>query len=191
MEIYENLSIESLPNEEWKDVVGYEGLYQVSNLGRIRSLNRLCKSGRGYVIHKLSGKIMSLKVHKKGYLEVSLSLNGKRRMHKVHRLVAIAFIENPQSLKEVNHKDENTKNNSVENLEWCSSKYNANYGSRNKRTSLARSKAILQYNLNEEVIAEHSSLTSAGKSVNGNAQGIFMSANGIIKKYKGFIWKYK
>jgi hypothetical protein len=187
----ENLSAESLPNEEWRDIVGYEGYYQVSSCGRVRSVDRKIKTGRGYISCHVKGKIMKIKVHRTGYLEVSLSINGKSKTHKVHRLVSAAFIPNPQNHKEVNHKDENKANNNVDNLEWCTSKYNANYGERNRKSALARSKGIVQIDARGIAVAKYDSLTNAGKSVGGNAQGVFLCANNIIKKYKGYIWKYK
>ena len=118
--------------EIWKDIEGYEGLYQVSNKGRIKSLNRIDSRGR-----KVNEKILSSKPNNKGYLRVHLYKNGKRKPFSVHRLVAIAFIPNPNNLLEVNHKDENKENNTVDNLEWCDRKYNANYGSRNERASVS------------------------------------------------------
>lgn len=119
--------------EEWKDIDGYIGLYQVSNMGRVRSLDRyarVCGNGKRLV----KGRIMKPAICTNGYYEVGLS-NGSRCISPrlIHRLVAQAFIPNPDNLPEVNHKDEDIKNNSVENLEWCSSKYNANYGTRNER----------------------------------------------------------
>ena len=118
--------------EIWKDIEGYEGLYQVSNKGRIKSLNRIDSRGR-----KVNEKILSSKPNNKGYLRVHLYKNGKRKPFSVHRLVAIAFIPNPNNLLEVNHKDENKENNTVDNLEWCNRKYNTNYGSRNERASVS------------------------------------------------------
>lgn len=191
MEIYKNLSIESLPNEEWRDIVGYEGLYQVSNLGRVKSLERLVASPRGLIEHIITERILSIKVHKFGYLEVSLHSKGKSKTYKVHRLVALSFIPNPNGLLEINHKDENKSNNIVDNLEWCTAKYNANYGNRNKKSSIGRSKGIIQYDLKKVIVAEYESLTKAGESVGGNPQGIFLCANNKIKKYKGYIWRYK
>ena len=181
---------ETIENEEWKDIKGFEGRYQISNMGRVRSMDRWTNDEHQKF---LKGRLLNPSMNKgRGYLRVSLSDGNRNYTHyDVHRLVALHFVSGYKPGLVVNHKNEIKTDNRAENLEWCSSKYNANYGSRNKRSSLARSKAILQYNLNEEVIAEHSSLTSAGKSVNGNAQGVYMSANGIIKKYKGFIWKYK
>lgn len=120
--------------EVWKDVKGYEGKYQVSNLGRVKSLN-----------YHRSGKerLLSLAHDKDGYLYVCFHKNGKQKLYKVHRLVAIAFIPNPDNLPCVNHKDENPSNNRVENLEWCTQKYNINYGTRTKRMSKAQSKPVI------------------------------------------------
>lgn len=110
--------------EIWKDIKGYEGLYQVSNLGRVKSL-------------KVS-KIKSERIRKSyqqssGYISIVLCKNGKAVNHKVHRLVASAFIDNPNNLPEINHKDENKANNKVDNLEWCDSSYNKNYGTRTEK----------------------------------------------------------
>ena len=116
--------------EEWKAIAGYEGLYEVSNLGRIKSLSRI--DSRGY---KRNEKILKLNKDSGGYLKVSLYKNGKPKQYNVHRLVAIAFIPNPDNLPEVNHKDENRINNYVDNLEWCNRKYNCNYGARNSKIS--------------------------------------------------------
>lgn len=118
--------------EIWKSIPGYEGLYEVSNTGQIRSLDMYVKVGFGaYRLQK--GKVLSPAKDKYGYLVVSLTYNGKHKTIKVHRLVAQAFIENPDNLPEVNHKDEDKTNNIVENLEWCNHKYNMNYGTRTIR----------------------------------------------------------
>lgn len=105
--------------EIWKDVVGYEGLYKISNLGRVYSLK--------------TGKNLKQIDNGRGYLQVGLWKNGKRFCHKVHRLVAEAFIPNPNNLEEVNHKNEIKTDNRVENLEWCTHAYNTRYGSRTQK----------------------------------------------------------
>ena len=110
--------------EEWRNIEGYEGKYQVSNLGRVRSF-----------IKTKSGKILSLTPDKNGYLACHLYKNGKRKCEKVHRLVAQEFIPNPNNLPQVNHKDEVKTNNNSDNLEWCTNEYNHNYGTINKRIS--------------------------------------------------------
>ena len=112
--------------EEWRDIKGYEGLYQVSSLGRVKSLN---------YNHTKKEKVLDFKPNKYGYKVTYLYNNNERKPYSVHRLVAEAFIPNPNNYKEVNHKDENKSNNCVDNLEWCTAKYNSNYGTRNKRIS--------------------------------------------------------
>lgn len=102
-----------------KDIEGYEGRYMVSDQGQVYNVKRK--------------QFMSLQDDGRGYLFTGLSKNGKRKFYKVHRLVAQAFIPNPDNLPEVNHKDENKHNNCVDNLEWCDVKYNRNYGTRNER----------------------------------------------------------
>jgi hypothetical protein len=117
---------------EWKIVEGTDGYYEVSNDGLVRSTGkyaRVCGGGYRYV----KPKMIASNKYPNGYTYVNITLNGERHTALVHRLVAKAFLENPLNLPEINHKDENISNNHVDNLEWCSSKYNANYGTRNKR----------------------------------------------------------
>lgn len=173
MEIYKNLSLENLPDEEWRDIKGYEGLYQVSNMGRVKSLER--KSGF-YLTKK--GKLSCYSVKEKicrqhivmTYLMVHLSKDNIKEQLKVHRLVAENFIDNINNYPQVNHKDENKLNNNTNNLEWCTSKYNNNYGTRNKRISDKQrndprfSKRIMQYSLDGEFIKEWESICEAGRA---------------------------
>lgn len=105
--------------EVWKDVPNYIGLYEVSNFGNVRNAKTLKK--------------LSLGKHRQGYLLVTLTKNSKKKTFLVHRVVANAFIKNPNALKEVNHKDEIKSNNNVSNLEWCDRKYNSNYGTAKER----------------------------------------------------------
>ena len=112
-------------NEEWRDIEGYEGLYQVSNLGRVKSLN--------YNRTK-SEKILKTAM-RRGYLGVTLFKDGKPKTFMVHRLVAMMFINNPEKLPVVNHKDEDKLNNNADNLEWCTILYNNCYGTRLERVS--------------------------------------------------------
>ena len=122
--------------EEWRDIKGYEGIYQVSNLGNVCSLDRVIKHYPKDYFQE--GKVLSPALSRNGYPMVILVNHNKRKTRNVHRLVAEAFIPNPNNLPQVNHKDENKTNNCVDNLEWCTQKYNLNYGTRNIKISKAR-----------------------------------------------------
>lgn len=119
--------------EIWKDIEGFEGLYQVSNMGRVRSLDRKDKMGRS-----LKEKVLADKHNNRGYHTIALRRDGNTEYRLIHRLVAKAFLDNPNNWPEVNHKDEDKVNNAASNLEWCSSKYNANFGTRNERVAKAQ-----------------------------------------------------
>lgn len=116
----------------WKDIPGYECYYQVSNTGKVRSVDRT-EYGK-----KFKGKILTPRVTNGGYLGVTLCKCNHHKHISIHRLVAIAFIPNPNNLPQVNHKDENVKNNNVENLEWCTAKYNSNYGKHCEKISKSK-----------------------------------------------------
>ena len=132
-------------SEEWRPVVGYEGLYEVSSYGRVRSLDRYDERNCFR-----EGRILKLYTSRVGYLRVQLSLNSKKKMYLVHRLVAEAFIPNPDNLPEVNHLDEDKTNNRVENLEFCDRKYNINFGTRKDKVRNTAIKNGYWLNLNDE-----------------------------------------
>ena len=174
--------------EIWKDIKDYEGLYQVSNYGRVRSL----KYRKTNISH-----IMSPACDSNGYLGLYLYKDKNRKRFQIHRLVAEYFIPNPYNLSQVNHKDENKLNNTVENLEWCDSKYNVNFGSRNDRVSKKmtngkRSKQVLQYKLDGSFVREWPSTRECGR--NGFNQSVIACCCRNEKSYKtayGYLWKYK
>ena len=170
--------------EVWKDVKGFEGLYKVSNKGNIKSLN--------YNKTKKEKKLCKVK-YKSGYLYVNLWKQCKQKNYAVHRLVAQAFIENPNNYHCVNHKDENKQNNVVSNLEWCTYKYNCNYGSRNSRAgkSIAKalSKQVYQYSKDFELIAVWKSTRECGRNGYKQCQ-VAACCRGKIKSHKGFLWSY-
>lgn len=118
-------------NEIWKDIQGYEGEYQISNMGRVYSIK--------------SGRIMKLVDDGRGYKQVNLCKDGKSYNKKIHRLVAQAFIPNTNNLLQVNHLDENKENNRVDNLEWVTAEQNINYGTRSERMAESRKKTYLIY----------------------------------------------
>ena len=115
--------------EEWRDIKGFEGYYQVSNLGRVRSLDREIYHPYNKTISHYKGSIMKYSTRKKGYLGICLTKENKQKSFLIHRLVAEAFIPNPMNYNQINHIDEDKTNNKVDNLEWCDCKYNVNYGS--------------------------------------------------------------
>lgn len=172
--------------ELWKDIPNFEGLYQVSNLGNIKSLNRKVNGRWGKT--KVKEKILIPANDKDGYKIVTLCKNGKQKTFKIHRIVAEIFLDNPNSYKCINHKDENKQNNCVENLEWCTFKYNANYGTCIKRRVKKMSKVVLQYDLNKNFIAKYRSVNEAHKKT--NVFHIYDCCNGKLKTAGGYIWRY-
>ena len=181
--------------EVWKDIRDYENLYQGSNLGRVRSLDRWVK-GPNSSIRFCKGRILKPCTTKDGYLLVNLCKNGKVKSFLVHRLVAEAFIDNTDNLPQVNHKDENKLNNNAENLEWCSSSYNINFGTRNekvaeKNTNGKQCKPILQYTLDGKFVREWKSAKQAEREGGFNQSHITHCCIGERKKHQGCIWRYK
>lgn len=177
--------------EIWKDIVEYEGLYQVSNFGRVRSLDR-------YVNHYRGGKkIVKSKILEQdcsgnsGYKRVQLCKDGKQKHFSVHRLVAIAFLPNPDHLPFVNHKDENKANNHVDNLEWCTHEYNDNYGTRNIRMSETKKKPIIQYDKQGNFIREWKSATDACIELKICKSSIYGVCAGRKKSAGGYKWQFK
>ena len=112
--------------EIWRDIPEYEGLYQVSNMGQVKSLNRYVRGNSNSKMFK-KGILLKFSSDKDGYLTVGLHKDKKQKLMKIHRLVALAFLENPENLPCINHKNEIKTDNRVENLEWCTYQYNATY----------------------------------------------------------------
>ena len=166
--------------EIYKDIKDLEGKYQVSNFGNVLSLN-YHRTGKP--------KLLKPKVNKHGYLHVGLWKNRKRKWFDVHRLVAEAFIPNPDNLPQINHKDENKTNNSVYNLEWVTAKENSNHGTRNKRMAKTKSKKVLQFTLDGEFIREWPSTQECGR--NGFSQSyVAACCRGEYKQAYNYKWQY-
>ena len=178
--------------EVWKDVEGYEGVYQVSNLGRVKSLQTMKYSHiKKCAIPVMREKILKPYFNTKKYLLVDLKNNGKRKTQNVHRLVAKAFIPNTDNLPQVNHKDENKQNNCVENLEWCTNQYNTTYGTAKQRMAEKRKKKVIQLSASGEVINKWDSIAEASKALNVCRDSITLWILHGVKprKYKNYTFK--
>ena len=169
--------------ENWAPVKDFEGLYEVSDLGNVKSL--------------ITNRLLSIRPNgKEEYCQVSLTKNKRMYTKKVHRLVAEAFVPNPNGYQYVNHKDEQKKNNVASNLEWCTFEYNVNYGTRNERGAKARinnpkrSKIVEQYDLNGNLINVFPSLNEANR-VTGKSLWTLSNFCQGKQKDKKFIWKYR
>lgn len=174
-------NIEDLPNEVWKDIPDYEGIYQVSNKGRIKSLARIvgnCKRKDKIIIPKDNGS---------GYYKVNLYKNGKHKNHYVHKLVASVFINNENNKPCINHKDYNRKNNNVENLEWVSYKENNDYSYCAEHSALKNSLRVLVIDLNNNPIKMFASIHQCGRYFNVDASHI----SGIIRNNYVFRKQYR
>lgn len=162
--------------EIWKSVNGYEGLYEISNLGKVKSLKR--------------NKILKANIISE-YKHVTLYKNGNAKIFKIHRLVAENYIDNPNKLECVNHKDENKINNNVNNLEWCTKKYNCNYGKRNEKMSKKKSKyKIVQKNKEGLIIKIWQNIWDLEHSTTYNKQNIRLCCQNKHKTAYGYKWEY-
>lgn len=196
--------------EIWKDIEGYEK-YQVSNLGNVRSLDYM---------HTGKVQLLRLRKRKRGYLCITLCKDGKLKNYLVHRLVAQAFLPNPDNLPQVNHRDENPSNNRANNLEWCDCKYNNNYGSHSQKISESKrgiprsqetkrkvaealrgiphseerkrkkSIPVAQYTEEGELIAIFYGAREASRQTGIYSSSINACCRGKLKTSGGFIWKY-
>lgn len=195
-------------SEIWKEVKGYEGLYQVSSLGRVKSVARLVR-GRGLGMKPIVERILKPCVVPSGHLQVVLCRDGKEHKHKsIHRLVAEAFIPNPENKPCIDHIDTNPKNNNVDNLRWVTIKENCNneitrrknsiakkgerncnFGKRNEQVHNARK--VLCFTMDGLFVAEYPSLNEASRRTGIRSSNIGIVCSGRRKCAGGYIWKYK
>ena len=206
--------------ELWKWIPGWEGYYMVSTHGRIKSVDRYVNGKNGSKC-LMKGKILKQGTDRDGYKKVVLYKNKKGKTYRVHRLVAMTFIPNSNNLSYVNHKDENPSNNTVWNLEWCTHKYNDNYGTRNERISKAHkgkpkteeakkrqsesmkgkytgknhpyATPILMFTKNNVFVKRFDCIVDANEYLGNNrhSTNIIQCAKGINKTAYGFKWKYE
>lgn len=187
------LSTKDYPGEVWKDVNGYGGFYEVSNIGRVRSKQRVTDIQPYCHIVR---KPRILKAQFNGnYYRVVMSVEGKFRQVLIHRLVAEVFIPNPDNLPQVNHKDENMLNNNVWNLEWCTIQYNQSYGTKPARQSLFMTRTVgrpvTQFSLDGKPIASYISVKEAQNKTGIGTTSIIAVCRGINQRTAGgYLWRY-
>lgn len=166
--------------EIWKDISGFEELYQVSNYGRVKSLPR--KTGNQYcngVIKKAYNEF--------GYNRIQLVRKDRKKWFFIHRLVAEAFIPNPNNLPQINHIDGNKTNNNVDNLEWCTQKQNTIHAYKN---GLKKTRCIMQYDLSNNFIRNWDSIIDASRTLSIDRSSIQICCAGKYKTAGGYIWRY-
>ena len=176
--------------EIWIDIEGYEGKYEVSNLGRVRSLDQMLSyaSRWGTIAYRpTKGKVLTQRTISGGYKGVLIKVQGKTEMKLVHRLVANAFVPNPQNLETVNHIDEDKTNNHVDNLEWCTRKYNQNYNEHYK----IYYKPVIQFTKDGTEVGRYESLKAAQEATGVPSSYISGALRGRQRTAGGFRWQFQ
>lgn len=185
-----------MDNEIWIPVSGYETLYEVSDKGNVRSIAFLC-SRNNRLQPRRAPRCLRQETSRDGYKRVVLSRYGEHKHFGVHRLVAMAFIPNPNNLPQVNHINEDPSNNNVFNLEWCTGKENCNHGLHRQRikerqTNAAHhSKAVNRYSIDGKYICSYPSAREAERQTGIASEQISRVCMGKNRHAGGFLWKYK
>lgn len=177
--------------EVWRTIQDYDE-YEVSSFGRVRSKDRTYVDSWGRTYHKQGQLIkQEIQISKTGYSQVMVGISSKNKMHRliVARLVAKTFIPNPENLPQVNHIDENSLNNNVDNLEWCTAKYNSNYGTAIKRRSAAKRRKLNVFNSEHTLIDTVSSGVEASKKYNVSRSSISISCHSHTK-VRGYYFEF-
>lgn len=200
--------------EEWRDIKDYDGLYQISNLGRVKNLEKKCLSKNGEYSRTHKEKILKGSKDKDGYLHICLTKNKKEHSRRIHRLVAQAFLPNPNNLPCVNHKNEIKTDNRVENLEWCTVAYNNRYGTKIERSIETKTKngylgkggilsqkmqeyhklhpklkAVIQFDKDMNFVKKWNSIKDAQTIL--KCSHISECCRGKCKQAGGYIWRYE
>lgn len=172
----------------WRDIKGFEGLYQVSDEGKFRSLDCI-RTMRNGVERQYHGKELSPTLASDDYYVVYLTdEEGSRKAHKVHRIIAETFIPNPLNLPIINHKNENKHDNRISNLEWCSVRYNLRYGTTQHRRAVKIGSKVRQYSADGKYIRTYVTLRAAARILKLPLSGIFQSTI-TGKQYKGYYFR--
>lgn len=176
--------------EIWRPVVGFEGLYEVSDAGNVRSVDRIVTSKNG-MKKSLRGQLLKQGLYnsKSTYRGVTLSKGGKQFKKSVHRLVAEAFIQNPDGMPEINHKDEDKANNTVENLEWCDRQYNNTYGTARFRIAATQGKPVIQKK-NGKIVNAYPTQGVAAMFTGASQSGISACCRGEMNSSGGYEWSW-
>lgn len=172
----------------WKDVKNFEGLYQVSDCGYVKSVSRTKPNNGG--VQEVKERVLKQRCDKDGYLAVCLSKNGKHYGRRVNRLVAESYVPNPDHLPVVNHKDENKQNNRVSNLEWCTVQYNTCYGDGLRKMAIKQGRPVLQIQKGH-VIGEYYSTGNAAKETGIPQGNIYKACVGERRVAGGYEWRFK
>ena len=192
----DNLSfkwMEYMPGEQWKPIKNFVGLYEISNMGRVRSLlkykNTTVKNGTPTIV-PVRPKLLNLNKTKSGYYHAILNKDSKRYEYTVHRLVAVHFCEGYKRGYVVNHKDEDKTNNRADNLEWCTQDYNTHYGTGIERAARKQWKPVAQYDSNGNLLAKYSSCKEASEKTGFPLPCISDWCRGAHSCKAGYIWKF-
>lgn len=187
------MKLPSVEQEEWRDIKKYKGLYQVSNMGNVRSLDKVIvqknKSGN-LQKHLYKGKQLKKQLQKNGYEYVNLYKDTKIIKELVHRLVAITFLENKNGNYYINHKDNNKSNNKIYNLEWCTQSYNIKYAYDCGNKIAPHMKKIYKLDIDEKILNTFESMQQAERETGIKAANISKCCRNLRNKAGGFKWKY-
>lgn len=187
--------MQEISTEIWKDIEGYDGRYQVSDLGRVRSQDWRVPSSEGRT-RVIKGRILKPQPDKYGYMRVNLYADTHMKAHQVHRLVASAFIPNPCHHEQVNHRNEQKTDNRADNLEWCDVKYNITYGNRSRKVSETRingamlGKAVEQLTTDGQHVSTYRSINEASRATGADNSVIIRCCKGKTETAGGYRWRY-